>query len=106
MAGLCLLWRLCRYEALLDFILRRYDQCDNWEMSTIQTLSITRPDDWHIHLRDGAALATTVPHAAQQFARAKTVFRLRHAHRGGTQKLLPHGGWPRRRAGDELPLSA
>ena len=70
MAGLCLLWRLCRYEALLDFILRRYDQCDNWEMSTIQTLSITRPDDWHIHLRDGAALATTVPHAAQQFARA------------------------------------
>ncbi|MFG5778728.1 dihydroorotase [Comamonas sp. J-3] len=34
------------------------------------TLSITRPDDWHIHLRDGAALATTVPHAAQQFARA------------------------------------
>lgn len=40
-------------------------------MSTApSTLTITRPDDWHIHLRDGAALATTVPHAAQQFARA------------------------------------
>ncbi len=40
-------------------------------MSTaISTLTITRPDDWHIHLRDGAALATTVPHVAQQFARA------------------------------------
>ena len=33
-------------------------------------LTITRPDDWHIHLRDGAALATTVPHAAAQFGRA------------------------------------
>lgn len=33
-------------------------------------LTITRPDDWHIHLRDGEALATTVPHAAAQFGRA------------------------------------
>ncbi len=33
-------------------------------------LTITRPDDWHIHLRDGAALATTVPHVAAQFGRA------------------------------------
>jgi len=33
-------------------------------------LTITRPDDWHIHLRDGLALATTVPHAARCFARA------------------------------------
>jgi dihydroorotase len=35
-----------------------------------QTLKLTRPDDWHIHLRDGAALARTVPDAAGQFARA------------------------------------
>lgn len=35
-----------------------------------QQLTITRPDDWHIHLRDGAALARTVGDAAQQFARA------------------------------------
>jgi len=32
-------------------------------------LNITRPDDWHIHLRQDAALATTVSHAAQQFNR-------------------------------------
>ena len=36
----------------------------------MQTLSLTRPDDWHLHLRDGAALAFVVPHAARQFARA------------------------------------
>src|SRR5690606_21569404 len=35
-----------------------------------QELTITRPDDWHVHLRDGAALATTVGHTARQFARA------------------------------------
>ncbi|MFD0666817.1 dihydroorotase [Ramlibacter sp. MAHUQ-53] len=34
-----------------------------------QQLTITRPDDWHLHLRDGDALATTVPHTAAQFAR-------------------------------------
>lgn len=35
----------------------------------MNTLTITRPDDWHIHLRDGAALAHTVPAAAQHFNR-------------------------------------
>lgn len=34
------------------------------------TLTITRPDDWHLHLRDGLALQTVVPHTASQFARA------------------------------------
>ena len=34
------------------------------------TLTITRPDDWHLHVRDGAALATVVPDTARQFARA------------------------------------
>ena len=34
------------------------------------TLTILRPDDWHIHLRDGDALATTVKDAAQSFSRA------------------------------------
>lgn len=34
------------------------------------TFTLTAPDDWHIHLRDGDALSTTVPHAAQSFARA------------------------------------
>jgi dihydroorotase len=33
-------------------------------------LTLTRPDDWHLHLRDGPALAAVVPHTAQRFARA------------------------------------
>jgi dihydroorotase len=35
-----------------------------------QKLTITRPDDWHLHVRDGAALQAVVPHTAAQFARA------------------------------------
>ena len=34
------------------------------------SITFTRPDDWHLHLRDGAALTTTVPHTSAQFARA------------------------------------
>jgi dihydroorotase len=34
------------------------------------TLTITRPDDWHLHLRDGAALRAVVADSARQFARA------------------------------------
>ena len=34
------------------------------------SLTLTRPDDWHLHVRDGAALKTVVPHTAAQFARA------------------------------------
>lgn len=33
-------------------------------------LTIRRPDDWHVHLRDGAALQSLVPHTAARFARA------------------------------------
>ena len=36
----------------------------------IDTLTLTRPDDWHLHVRDGEALATVVPHTAAQFGRA------------------------------------
>ncbi len=36
----------------------------------MQTLTITRPDDWHLHLRDGAALPMTVADAARRFGRA------------------------------------
>ncbi len=35
-----------------------------------QEITITRPDDWHLHVRDGQALSTVVPHTAAQFARA------------------------------------
>jgi dihydroorotase len=37
---------------------------------TSTRLDITRPDDWHLHLRDGAALASVVAHTARRFARA------------------------------------
>ncbi len=36
----------------------------------VSTLSLTRPDDWHLHLRDGDRLAAVLPHTAAQFARA------------------------------------
>jgi len=35
-----------------------------------QQITITRPDDWHLHVRDGEPLATVVPHTAAQFGRA------------------------------------
>ncbi len=34
------------------------------------TLTLTRPDDWHLHVRDGEPLHTVVPHTAAQFGRA------------------------------------
>ena len=37
---------------------------------TTTTLTLTRPDDWHLHVRDGAAMHAVVPHTAAQFARA------------------------------------
>ena len=33
-------------------------------------IDIRRPDDWHMHLRDGAAMAAVLPHTAARFARA------------------------------------
>ncbi|MCZ4304982.1 dihydroorotase [Zoogloeaceae bacterium G21618-S1] len=36
----------------------------------MQTLTIIRPDDWHLHVRDGAALAAVVPDTARRFGRA------------------------------------
>ena len=36
----------------------------------MQRITITRPDDWHLHLRDGATLASVLPHSARQFGRA------------------------------------
>jgi dihydroorotase len=38
--------------------------------SNSSSITITRPDDWHLHLRDGAAMASVLPHSARQFARA------------------------------------
>ncbi len=36
----------------------------------IDTITLRRPDDWHVHLRDGAMLAAVLPLTARQFARA------------------------------------
>ncbi len=41
------------------------------------TLTITRPDDWHLHVRDGAALRDVVPHTARQMGRALIMPNLR-----------------------------
>jgi dihydroorotase len=35
-----------------------------------ERLTLTRPDDWHLHLRDGAPMADVLPYTARQFARA------------------------------------
>jgi dihydroorotase len=43
----------------------------------MSTLTLTQPDDWHLHLRDGEVLATTVAHSAAQFARALIMPNLR-----------------------------
>jgi len=36
----------------------------------MQQLTLTRPDDWHLHLREGALMASVLPDTARQFARA------------------------------------
>jgi dihydroorotase len=42
----------------------------DWDNAPMDRLTITRPDDWHLHLRDGAAMASVLPATARQFARA------------------------------------
>src|SRR5206468_8163495 len=49
--------------------------CEPWPLArerhvASQTLTIRRPDDWHVHLRDGEMLRTVAPYTARQFARA------------------------------------
>jgi len=43
----------------------------------MNTLTITRPDDWHLHLRDGATMRDVLPDTARQFARAIVMPNLR-----------------------------
>jgi dihydroorotase len=40
------------------------------DSATPFSITLTRPDDWHLHLRDGAVLRDVLPHTARQFARA------------------------------------
>ena len=39
-------------------------------MAMVEELTIQRPDDWHLHLRDGAMMAAVLPETARHFARA------------------------------------
>ncbi len=39
-------------------------------MQTLTTLTIARPDDWHLHLRDGEAMQAVLPDTVRRFARA------------------------------------
>jgi dihydroorotase len=43
----------------------------------MQSITLVRPDDWHLHVRDGAALAAVVPHTAGRFGRALIMPNLR-----------------------------
>ena len=50
-------------------------------------ITITRPDDWHLHVRDGDALQTVVPHTAAQFGRAIIMPNLRPPVTTATQAM-------------------
>jgi dihydroorotase len=39
-------------------------------MTTLNEITLRRPDDWHLHVRDGAAMAAVLPYTARQFGRA------------------------------------
>jgi dihydroorotase len=65
-----------------------------------ESITITRPDDWHVHLRDGEAMAAVVGATARQFARAIVMPNLRppvvkvsdaKAYRARILKALPKG---------------
>lgn len=56
-------------------MLQRYGIAPNYafgrgSIQRLQTLTLIRPDDWHLHLRDGDVLADLVPDAARRFSRA------------------------------------
>lgn len=57
---------------LADHPRRRFVQWQQkaWIMEAMDTLTLTRPDDWHLHVRQGALLRSVVPDTARQFARA------------------------------------
>ncbi len=67
---------------------------------TQDTVTLIKPDDWHLHLRDGKALRTTVPHTARCFERAIVMPNLKPpvtsvsdalAYRERIMQSVPHG---------------
>ena len=84
-------------------------------------LTIKRPDDWHLHLRDGAMLEGVLPHTAKDFARAIIMPNLvppvitsdhARAYRERIMTALPNGCLlytspsPRDQRGSRMPSSA
>jgi dihydroorotase len=70
------------------------------KMNGMNTLTLIRPDDWHLHLRDDALMASVLPDTARQFARAIVMPNLRPpvtttaqavAYRERILKALPAG---------------
>jgi len=66
----------------------------------VQQITLTRPDDWHLHLRDGTLMQSVLPDTARQFARAIVMPNLRppvttteqaQAYRGRIIAALPAG---------------
>jgi dihydroorotase len=67
---------------------------------TTKTLTITRPDDWHLHVRDGDALNAVLPDTARQFARAIIMPNLKPPVR-----TVLEAGWYRDRILAALPAN-
>ena len=72
----------------------------DWGFTVLQQLTLRRPDDWHVHLRDGAMLQAVAPATARQFARAIVMPNLRppittvaaaSAYRERIRAALPDG---------------
>lgn len=66
----------------------------------MQSITLTRPDDWHLHLRDGSAMMAVLPDTAHRFARAIVMPNLKppvttvaqaEAYRGRICAALPEG---------------
>src|ERR1700688_3502579 len=68
---------------------------------TMQELTIRRPDDWHLHLRDGDGLRAVLPFTARRFARAMVMPNL-HPPVTTTAAPIAYG----RRIVDAVPAGA
>ncbi len=69
-------------------------------MTALQTITLPKPDDWHVHLRDGPLLKAVLPFTARQFGRAVVMPNLKppvvaaaqaRAYRERIRKALPPG---------------
>jgi dihydroorotase len=60
-------WKL---PSLLPNRVQRANLAAKAASGAVDSLTITTPDDWHLHVRDGDSMRSVVPHSAQHFARA------------------------------------